>query len=200
MGQPLDQVMGPIRAEAAVFVTMHSPDSQDLLPGLCLLTEKWLHRVSIPAVACKTGAVLVHACWRGYCPELSGIRGKAFATVCLLSRSARGHLSHPCSWCTTLLKSCLLLSHASVKITQLIIPNSSHWLQTSDCRLGLAVLARVLLHVLQRLMYRWLHSTCSCVVQVAFPAFRQVQRPSNASLVDYFQVIISMFYTCTVAS
>ena len=45
MGQPLDQVMGPIRSEAAAFVTMHSPDSQDLLPGLCLLTEKWLYRV-----------------------------------------------------------------------------------------------------------------------------------------------------------
>lgn len=28
-------------------------------------------------------------------------------------------------------------------------------------------------------------------VQVAFPAFRQLQRPGSASLVDYFQVTLA---------
>ncbi len=46
MGQALDTSTGPSRAEAAAFVSNHSPDPQDLLPGLCLLTERWLHRVS----------------------------------------------------------------------------------------------------------------------------------------------------------
>ncbi|DBB13664.1 TPA: hypothetical protein ACH3X3_000683 [Trebouxia sp. C0006] len=49
MGQALDTSTGPSRAEAAAFVSNHSPDPQDLLPGLCLLTERWLHRVVFPA-------------------------------------------------------------------------------------------------------------------------------------------------------
>ena len=46
MGQALDSLSGPSKAEAAAFVSNHSPDPQDLLPGLCLLTERWLERVS----------------------------------------------------------------------------------------------------------------------------------------------------------
>ena len=55
MGHALDEATGPSKAEAAAFVCNHSPDPQDLLPGLCLLTERWLHRVSrLPALACHT--------------------------------------------------------------------------------------------------------------------------------------------------
>lgn len=54
MGQALDKLAGPSKAEAAAFVSNHSPDPQDLLPGLCLLTERWLEKVSsAPALAAK---------------------------------------------------------------------------------------------------------------------------------------------------
>jgi hypothetical protein len=38
----------PVAQEAYGFVCAHSPDDEsgDLLPGLCLLTELWLSRVS----------------------------------------------------------------------------------------------------------------------------------------------------------
>ena len=52
MGQALDKLSGPSKAEAAAFVSNHSPEPQDLLPGLCLLTERWLEKVSsAPALA-----------------------------------------------------------------------------------------------------------------------------------------------------
>ncbi|KAL3148377.1 hypothetical protein ABBQ38_013833 [Trebouxia sp. C0009 RCD-2024] len=49
LGQALDTMSGPSKAEAAAFVSNHSPDPQDLLPGLCLLTERWLERVAFLA-------------------------------------------------------------------------------------------------------------------------------------------------------
>ena len=52
LGQAMDRVPSPSKAEAAAFVSRHSPDPSDLLPGLCLLTERWLQRVRCSSLSC----------------------------------------------------------------------------------------------------------------------------------------------------
>lgn len=74
MGKAVDGATGPTRAEAAAFVSNHSPEPQDLLPGLCLLTERWLPRVS----SCSMG------------PESS--TSLLFARMCTNHMSADKHL------------------------------------------------------------------------------------------------------------
>ena len=61
MGQALDSMSGPSRAEAAAFVSNHSPEPHDLLPGLCLLTERWLERVS--KLSCQSVVVTTAAAY-----------------------------------------------------------------------------------------------------------------------------------------
>ena len=57
----------PLREHALDFVRQNSPDpSADLLPGLCLLTERWLAQASLLSTAkghvCLLCAVFVAAC------------------------------------------------------------------------------------------------------------------------------------------
>lgn len=77
LGQALDTMSGPSKAEAAAFVSNHSPDPQDLLPGLCLLTERWLERVRVISALSLWHAVLaavaepfahILQCWYRCCP------------------------------------------------------------------------------------------------------------------------------------
>lgn len=75
MGKAVDGATGPSRAEAAAFVSNHSPEPQDLLPGLCLLTERWLPRVS----SCSMG------------PESS--TSLLYPSMCIGHLSADKHLS-----------------------------------------------------------------------------------------------------------
>ena len=90
MGQALDKLSGPSKAEAAAFVSNHSPDPHDLLPGLCLLTEKWLEKVrwaaALAASTCLSSKF-------SHCTQ--NVMQMLISSALVLSRSS----DTSCFWC-----------------------------------------------------------------------------------------------------